>query len=67
MLLLSLGPKAVSALLWHGAPPRFAGPDLAWLLARPDVATSAAEAGGSGADMRYGICENILSINDLTG
>ncbi len=37
MLLLSLGPDAIAALLSNSQPRAFAGPDLAWLLFGPDM------------------------------
>ncbi len=37
MLLLSLGPGLVSALLHGEAPRGFDGPDLSWLLFGPDI------------------------------
>ncbi len=37
MLLLSLGPDAIAALLSNNQPRAFAGPDLAWLLFGPDL------------------------------
>ncbi len=64
MLLLGLGPEVITALLWHGAPPRFGGPDLAWLLYGPEkVAGPAATAG----EMRYEEGENNLPINGIIG
>lgn len=63
MLLLSLGPQAISALLWHGAPHRFAGPDLAWLLFAPDMSSG----DGEGTSVRYDSEKNIFLNNDLSG
>ena len=40
MLLLSLGPEILAALLHGGAPRDFSGPDLSWLLFGPDLSVS---------------------------
>ena len=42
MLLLSLGPELIAALLHGEAPRDFAGPDLSWLLFGPEGATAPA-------------------------
>ena len=64
MVLLSLGPEVITALLWHGAPPRFGGPDLTWLLYGPEKIV---ESLASPGNMRYEEKENDFPINGITG